>query len=167
MKKFYVKLSKLNNWANSQFRTVMQEFSPADLQIQTPYGSIRKLTIHLISTLNHWFDFFDTTFAITWRKPEFDYHHWPIVLELWTNTDARFEQIIDSFPDAIAFDQLFSYSHNKQELYQMQFGELFLHLTTHSYYHRGQLALIFRQQDLPIAPPTDADDYFKILISGT
>jgi uncharacterized damage-inducible protein DinB len=141
----------------------MEQLNSDDLSIKTPYGTIMDLTIHLINTINHWLDFFDDYFKFPRGEEDFDYNDFIDVLKLWEQTDKRLEDVIEAF-DENEFEDYFTYSHDKVEQYKIKFCDLFLHLTCHSYYHRGQLALIFRQHDLAPLPPIDADDYFKILI---
>ena len=164
MKNNYVKQAKLNSWANKILRETMKDFSTVDLQLETPYGTLLQLTIHLMSAINHWFDFFDQKFTIDWKDDKIDYTNWQDILELWKSTDERFENIVDSFTTDESFEEYFEYSHNIKDHYKMKFSELFLHLSCHSYYHRGQLVMFFRQKNLRISPPVDADDFFKIKI---
>ena len=164
LKSNYVKQAKLNSWANEIIRETMKDLTPTNLQLVTPYGTLLQLTIHLMSAINHWFDFFDHTFTIDWKDNKIDYTNWRKISDLWKRTDERFENIVESFPSDDSFEEYFEYSHNKKDYYKMKFSELFLHLSCHSYYHRGQLVMFFRQNDLKISPPVDADDFFKIKV---
>ena len=162
MKSYFIKQANLNARANKIIRDTMKNFSTDDLLIETPYGTLLKLTTHLNTAVNHWFDFFDKKFNIPWRENEINYQNWNEILKLWEQTDERFKNIVNNFGNDEEFEQFFTYSHNKRDIYKMKFSEMFLHLTCHSYYHRGQLVMFFRQNGLKISPPVDADDFFKI-----
>ena len=164
MKALCLKQAKLNSWANNILRENMESLTFDDLEIKTPYGTIHQLTVHLINTINHWLDFFDEYFKFPRGEDDIDYSNWLDVLKLWEDTDKRLEDVIEDF-DENELEDYFLYSHNNVEQYKMKFCDLFLHLTTHSYYHRGQLALLFRQNNLTPFAPFDADDYFKILVN--
>ncbi|MHA2296599.1 MAG: DinB family protein [Candidatus Hodarchaeales archaeon] len=159
----YIKLAKLNSWANDELRKVMGEFNSEMLKLGTPYGTIHDLVIHLINAINHWLDFFDYDHYIPRSNNDIDYNNWNEVLTLWKKTDKRLSSVIETFNEEEGFEREFIYSHNREKHYRMSFGDLFLHLSHHSYYHRGQLAMLFRQNDLRVAPPTDADLFFAFL----
>ena len=86
---------------------------------------------------------------------------------LWEKTDERLLEVTHKIVDDNKFNKEFTYSHDKKKYYRMTYEELFLHLSHHSYYHRGQLAMIFRQCGLNKAPVTDADGFFAKTTKST
>ena len=166
MKEYYQNFSNLNKWANNIVRETMKDYTIEELALETPYGSLQKLTLHITTAINHWLDFFDTTYNIIWKENEIDYTNWSEILQLWEKTDERLGKVLASFESDEAFEEYFTYSHNKKDTYKMKYNEMFLHLVCHSYYHRGQLVMFFRQKGLKVSPPLDADDFFKIKIPG-
>lgn len=164
MKEYFQKFSGLQKWSNKIVRETMKNYTKEELALETPYGSLQDLTLHLMTAINHWLDFFDTRNKISWKENEIDYTDWSQVLKLWEETDERFEKVIKEFQTDEAFEDYLTYSHNKKDTFKMKYNEMFLHLVCHSYYHRGQLVMFFRQKRLKVSPPLDADDYFKVKI---
>jgi uncharacterized damage-inducible protein DinB len=63
-------------------------------------------------------------------------------------------QVVDSFIDDSKFEEIV-------EKLEMTIGDMILHLSHHSFYHRGQIAMFLRQKELGKLPDTDADTFFK------
>lgn len=154
MKTLYLKLANLNFWANNKTRQNIETIKPRDLQLKTPYGSLSDLIIHLFNAVNHWLDYIDVKYAFPRRTPDIDFQDWSQVLSLWKRTDTRLIQVVDSFIDDSKFEEIV-------EKLEMTIGDMILHLSHHSFYHRGQIAMFIRQKELGKLPDTDADTFFK------
>ncbi|MHA2365732.1 MAG: DinB family protein [Candidatus Hodarchaeales archaeon] len=154
MNNLYLKLAEMNLWANTEFRNSMKNIEQKELRIKTPYGTLVDLVIHLFNAVNHWLDIIDNKYKFQRKGPKIDYNDWLQVLTLWKKTDQRLIQVIKS--NNVNLTKFLPQ-------HKMTLGEMFLHISHHSYYHRGQLALLYRQNNLQTVKSTDANEYFLII----
>ncbi len=141
----------MNLWENNDYTIVMKTIKKDSLFLKTPYGTVFDLVIHLFNAINHWLDYIDTEYTFPRKDPDVNLSDWSVTLNLWKKTDHRWIKVIESLEEFTS-----SFGNHK-----MIVGEMFLHISHHSYYHRGQLAMFFRQHHLPKFPETDADVYFN------
>lgn len=160
MVEIYKKLADLNYWANEKLRITIEQLNREDLETKTPYGLLRELIIHLFNSINHWFDYIDIENYIPRKDSDINYFNWVEIKKLWIATDERFMNFVLNINDLDEFNNRFSY--HEDPSYSIAWGELFLHLSHHSYYHRGQIAMLLRQNNLIKAPITDAEIFFSI-----
>ncbi|MFX0184406.1 MAG: DinB family protein [Candidatus Hodarchaeota archaeon] len=162
MKNQFIKLAKLNMWANSRFREALRALELNDLLKETPYGVILDLIIHIFEALNVWLERMKKKPPVDQRKTSTDYKSLSEVLSAWNTADQLFLQVIESLLDDENFNQKIRYRRRgEQTTYEVELGDIILHMSHHGFYHRGQLALILRQYGYNPAPPTDANKFFR------
>jgi uncharacterized damage-inducible protein DinB len=162
MKEQFIKLAKMNMWANERFREVLRDLELNDLQKETPYGVILDLIIHNYEALNVWLERMEKKPVVDRKKTSRDYKSVSEVISAWITADQLFLQVMESFQDDEDFNRKIIYRRRgEEETYQVALGDIILHMSHHGFYHRGQLALLFRQYGYKPAPPTDANKYFR------
>ncbi|MFX0150949.1 MAG: DinB family protein [Candidatus Hodarchaeota archaeon] len=165
MKEQFIKLARLNMWANERFREVFKDLKLNDLQKETPYGVILDLIIHNFEALNVWLERMEKKPLVEKRKTSADYNSVSEVISAWNETDQLFLQVMKSFQDDEDFNRKIEYRRRGEETtYQVALGDVILHMSHHSFYHRGQLALLLRQYGYKPAPPTDANKYLRRVV---
>ncbi|MFX0051329.1 MAG: DinB family protein, partial [Candidatus Hermodarchaeota archaeon] len=141
MKEQFIKLARLNMWANERFREVFKDLKLNDLQKETPYGVILDLIIHNFEALNVWLERMEKKPLVEKRKTSADYNSVSEVMSAWNETDHLFLQVMKSFQDDEDFNRKIEYRRRGEETtYQVALGDVILHMSHHSFYHRGQLA---------------------------
>ncbi len=159
MKGKMITLMKLNYWANDHFRKAMETLSRTDLNQKTPYGTILDLVIHHFNAINTWLSRLGYE---SLEKNEVNYANleWKEILTRWKETDKKLIQFVESIEDEVVLNKSISYKIPKGK-FRNKIEEILFHLTHHGYYHRGQLAVLLRQYNLPPAPATDAMVFFR------
>ncbi|HKV79818.1 MAG TPA: DinB family protein [Candidatus Sulfotelmatobacter sp.] len=162
-------LYEYDRWAN---RRVLQAVSALSVEQFTrdlagSFRSVRDALVHIIA--GEW------TWLVYWTKPS----HAPALLaELRTQREALFNPA--TFPDVVAVQTKWAEVEKEQVAFvssltnetlekmlpargtQLSLAHLMQHLTNHSTYHRGQIALMMRQLD---AEPL-ATDFHVFLAEG-
>ncbi|MHA1941860.1 MAG: DinB family protein [Candidatus Hodarchaeales archaeon] len=159
MKDKMITLMKLNYWANDHFRNVMDPLSISDLNQKTPYGTILDLVIHHFNATNRWLSRLGYE-PLKEKETSFENLQWKEILTEWEKTDKKLIQYVESINDEDFFHNTISYVIPKGK-FSNKVEEILIHLTHHGYYHRGQLAILLRQYNLPPAPATDAMVFFR------
>ena len=143
MKNYFNRLYHYNRWANQLFSEVILKHTPENAQIH-------RLFSHIGNAQRVWLNRILNTDADT-----------PGVFEVFSLIDSayRLKQSSQDWIDFIKkeenFDQTISYYNSRGESFISPLQDINLHVANHSTHHRGQLAMLLREEE--ITPP--ASDY--------
>lgn len=145
MKAYLQDLYRYNDWANQLYFPLLRAH---------PQPEIIRLYSHLINAHGIWLKRMTTAL----KSPLADTVPVPGVWDLYTAEEisALHSQIhtstlqwIDEIED---FEQSYSYRNTQGVSYENSLRDTLIHVVNHSTYHRGQVAWLYRQED--IAPPS-------------
>lgn len=152
----YLRLAKITQWANSQFREALKEYFDTWRSLDTPYGTFGELCYHIFSAVYFWFK----------RTGHFDFNIKPIhelnqedFFSLWEFVDSKYVELISSF-EASASDIKLGYTTSKGKKFEIPAKDLVLQLYSHGYNHRAHIAYFTRLQGKKM-PQTDALVYYR------
>lgn len=151
MKEHFIRLFEYNHWANQRFLKVLE-----DNKFKNP--RIKKLYSHLISSQIVWLhrikDLPTSPFPL-WE----DYK----LSELKTMSEESTERWITFIKEyhKVTFEEIIRYKNSEGKTYETKLSDIMTHVINHNTYHRSQIALLLRQDDLD-PPITDFIAYVRI-----
>jgi len=150
MKTYFLKLYQYNQWANKRVLDCLQSQQVADE---------RTLTImsHVISALFIWLNRIE-------GKPNDAYPLWKqySVAELIKLNAEITERWLKFVTETDDFNRMLVYNNYVGDPYKNNVEQIMIHLVNHSTYHRGQVAMMLRQNGLePIN--TDFITYDRVI----
>lgn len=151
-------LYRYNEWANERLFTAIAELSDEDIarDLGGSLPSLRHVVAHIVSAEWSWLERWhgvSPTVRPGWTEADLD----SIVAQLHA-IEAKRTLFLDNLSDeALASSLSFKYLSGKPDQHILQ--DLLVHVVNHSTYHRGQIALMFRQ--LGHAPPSTDFVLFK------
>ena len=159
MKNFYLDLANLNSWANKRFRNSLNKISAEQLQISTPYGPLIELAVHIFAAVELWLTRIggDSPKKMTSAN---DFKSNDLIWDAWTKADKQFLAYIQSITISETYNQVINYTSTEGDKYSASIGQILSHVSHHQMYHRGQIAMALRQNNLTPVPASDAIYYF-------
>ncbi|MTI20541.1 hypothetical protein E1176_05875 [Fulvivirga sp. RKSG066] len=141
MKKHFIDLIKYNDWANQRVLITLEENNVEDKDLLKLYSHVLSAQIIWLNRIK---DIPTSPFPLweTYKLRE---------LRSMTEESSRnWLELIENHPNE-TFEEMINYSNNEGKKFENTMREIITHVTNHSTYHRGQLAIHFRKKD--ITPP--------------
>lgn len=134
MKSYFLKLYQYNQWANHRVLSALEKQKVNDEKILS-------LMSHVVSALFIWLS------RIKGESPE-PYPLWkqytlPRLIELNDEITLKWLEFV---ANTESFDRELVYNNYVGDPYKNNVEQIMIHLVNHSTYHRGQVALLLRQQ---------------------
>ena len=133
MKKYFLKLYQYNDWANKRVLHAMQTQQVANEKTLT-------LMSHVLFAQNIWLNRIEgmsTDGIDIWKKMEID--------ELVSFADQIGKRWLEFVERSDSFDREMTYKNFVGLPFTNNVEQIMIHLVNHSTYHRGQVALLMRQ----------------------
>ena len=162
MKNYLLNLAKINMWQNEKLRAHFKEHEVILVSIVTPYGSFKDLIYHIYGAIEYWLRRTNGTwmeFDVTKEKRVNTKSFQELLLE-WKKMDEFWISEMEKLPNSIDQTSEITYKNLKGISVTMKILDAISHLSHHCFYHKGQLALLIRQNNLPQLPPLDAIYYY-------
>lgn len=169
MIKYYLKLTKFNIWANQSFRNCLEKIPKEQFEtIDTPYGSFLDLIVHIFAAVDLWLARISGNSPKSLKTAD-DYgwfsKGWVELAQNWEKIDQSLYTFVRSLRDKTALDRRINYNSTEGSNYIISISDILTHISHHSMYHRGQIAMLLRQQNLAPIPANDAIYFFLSLPS--
>ncbi len=155
-----VEMVAFNAWSNERFRSTLKLIPLADLNIETPYGKLIERIVHVFISVNMWLE------RIEGNSPNYvptakDYPTWEEIETSWKAADKRLIEFTKKYKNLEDFDEIIDYLSLKEDKFQSSISNILIHLSHHQMYHRGQIAMVLRQNGLQPVPSTDGIAFFR------
>ena len=156
----FTEMVAFNAWANNRFRSTLKLIPLVKLNIPTPYGLLIERIVHVFVSVNMWLD------RIEGNSPKYvptakDFPSWEEIESSWIAADKRLIQFVKKYNNPKDFDEIINYTSLKNEQFESSLSNILIHLSHHQMYHRGQIAMSLRQNNLKPVPSTDGIAFFR------
>lgn len=150
MKKYFLKLYQYNQWANKRVFDCLRRQEVKDEKMLT-------IMSHVVSALFIWLSRIEGKSPAAyplWKQYSLD--------ELVTMNSEITDRWLKFVEENDSFDRVLVYNNYVGDPYQNNVEQIMIHLVNHSTYHRGQVAMLLRQNGLePIN--TDFITYDRVI----
>src|SRR5262245_57801243 len=144
-----VELFEYNRWANDRLLNSVEPLSTEQFtrDLKNSFPSVRDTMVHIMGAewiwLQRWLGTSPTGAPHDWSVAALD-----TIRERWAEIEAERNAFLATLtPDSLAAPV--SYRNTKGEPFTNPLGQLLRHVVNHSTYHRGQVATMLRQLDMP------------------
>ncbi|HMP98402.1 MAG TPA: DinB family protein [Cyclobacteriaceae bacterium] len=141
MKEYYINLFEYNYWANSRIILLLQKEKVRDEKILTLMGHTLAADITWLSRIKP----LDGAYGL-WRKYTIE--------ELVEMQDFASKHWLDYIRSSNSLEESIQYKNTKGDVYVSRISNILTHVVNHATYHRGQIALLLRQNGFT---PVDTD----------
>jgi len=148
MRTYFEKLFKYNHWANQRYLRALMYYKGENRKILQLYS-------HLVSAQKIWFNRIqDLPTSSPWveYKPE-------ELQSLTIESTDQWLKFISDYPTDI-FEKKITYKNTKGQQFETKVDDVIIHVINHSTYHRSQIAILFRQENID-PPITDYIAYIR------
>lgn len=155
MKQEFLELAYYQKWANDRFRTNLKNVEFAKLVENTmPYGSIRSMVVHILGAVELWLKRLEGISLPSIRSDE-DYKDWQSLEKDWVEMDEKLIDVVKNLDEKGFSNRIKYVSTEGSHLETTMMNMLIQLLTHHQSYHRGQIAMTIRQNNLPPIQESD------------
>ena len=146
-------IAQVNLNLNVKVRKGIEKEFDQIIKISTPYGELGEIIYHLFSAIHVWTNrISDTQFTI----PEYkDLTNKELFYNEWIKIDTRFINFAKMYGAKLNYSKQVSYKTKSGNQYETIVKDIIMHMGHHSFYHRGQIALILRLHNLQPLPNLD------------
>ena len=157
MTKIYEELALANQWTNNKLRNHLKNNNINIYELQTPYGSVAEVVLHLIDWIHNWLNRVEiSNYTLSFRTVD-DYSDPQKIFLDWEKADIRYLQFIQSIQD---FEKIIYYTDSEGHAQNLKLSAILLQLSHHFVNHRAHIALKLRDElNLP-APPLEIIFWF-------
>ena len=155
MKQMILSLVKINIDANEKTRQVLGPKFDELSNLETPYGHFTKFVYHSFWAINLWLDRLTAGQEKFVSKLISDLRAKNDLFSEWKRTDQRWINYVKNLPKTTNFEQVIHYQSTSGRSFTTPLKDILVHMSHHSFYHRGQLALLLRLHGKTPLPPTD------------
>jgi uncharacterized damage-inducible protein DinB len=156
----FIEMVAFNAWSNSRFRSTLKEIPLDDLDITTPYGPLIERIVHIFVSVDMWLDRIEGKSRKSVRTAK-DFKDWKEIEVSWESADKRLTSFVKNISVKGTVDQEIHYKSLKNDVFHSTVSNILIHLSHHQMYHRGQIAMVLRQNHLPPVPSTDGIAFFR------
>ena len=146
-------IAQVNLNLNVKVRKGIEKEFDQIIKISTPYGELGELIYHLFSAIHVWTNrISDTQFTI----PEYkDLTNKGSFFKEWITIDSRFVDFAKMYGTKLDYSKKILYKTKSGNKYETTVKEIIMHMGHHSFYHRGQIALLLRLHNFQPLPNLD------------
>lgn len=141
MRDYFLNLFEYNYWANNRILQLLQKEKVEDEKILTLMGHILAADIIRLSRIKP----LDGAYGL-WRAYSLQ--------ELSEMQAFASKQWLDYIRSSNSLEENVEYKNTKGQAYVSRISNIMIHVVNHATYHRGQIALLLRQQGIT---PVDTD----------
>lgn len=146
-----LKIAITNKELNDTFRDYFKDNFDETKMIQTPYGNIESVIYHMFFASNIWLGrIANQQFEI---KKLGDLRSTQEFFTEWIKIDSRFVEYCKTHD--IDYDKIIDVKTLSGEEFKLSVEDILLHISHHSFLHRGHLGAIIRTHNLPPLPGPD------------
>ena len=150
MKKYFIKLYQYNQWANKRVFDCLQKQNVNDEKTLT-------IMSHVVSALFIWLSRIEGKSPAAY--PLWEKYSLQELVKMNSEITDRWLKFVE---DNDSFDRVLVYNNYVGDPYENNVQQIMIHLVNHSTYHRGQVAMLLRQNGLePIN--TDFITYDRVI----
>ena len=151
MKNLALKIAVTNKELNDSFRDYFKDNFDKMKMIQTPYGIIESVIYHMFLASNIWLGrIANEKFPI---KKLADLTTNEMFFEEWSNIDVRFVEYCKK--NDLDFEKVIDVKTLDGNEFKLTVEDILLHISHHSFLHRGHLGTIIRIHNLKPLPGLD------------
>ena len=154
MKQTFLELATYQKWANDRFRKNLENLDFSKLSIKTPYGTLRDIVVHIFGAVELWLKRLEGVSLPAIKSGE-SYTNWQELKKDWIEMDEKLISIVKNLDEKDFSKQIKYTSTEGHHLGTSMENILIQLLTHHQSYHRGQIGMALRQNDLPPVRETD------------
>ena len=148
-------LAQYQIWANDHYRKNLEQLDFSKATIQTPYGSLLDLIVHIFGAVELWMKRIEGFSPKSIRTGE-NYKDWKTVMSDWEEIDKNLLDYIEKVSEK-DLTKIIAYTSIEGKNHKLSIDHILLQaIAQHQSYHRGQIAVILRENGLP---PVRATDY--------
>ena len=137
---------KLNNLIRSHFKDNFDEIR----KIKTPYGEIGQIMYHIFDSHNFWINqLMNDNYEL---KDYFDLNTEKEFFDEWIKVDKRFIGFTETNTEKVNYKKEINVIFAPGEELMMTIDNIIMHMSHHSFYHRGTLGAVIRMNNLPPLP---------------
>ncbi len=155
MKQQFLELAYYQKWANDRFRANLKNVEYTKLLKNTmPYGSIRKMTVHIFGAVELWLKRLEGV-SLPSIRPDEQYKDWQSLEKDWIEMDKRLIEVVKNLDENNLSNRI-KYTSTEGKHFETTIENILIQLLTHHQsYHRGQIAMTLRENKLPPVLETD------------
>lgn len=136
MKKYFLKLYQYNQWANKRVFDCLQKQNVNDEKTLT-------IMSHVVSALFIWLSRIEGKSPAAY--PLWEKYSLVDLVKMNSEITGRWLKFVE---DNDSFDRVLVYNNYVGDPYENNVEQIMIHLVNHSTYHRGQVAMMLRQNGL-------------------
>ena len=140
---------KLNERIRNHFKNNFDEIR----EIKTPYGELGELLYHIFDSPNFWLDIITNEKVAL--KPYTELKNCDEFYTEWRRVDVRLQDYLANKKEAIDYSRKIHVSFGPDEEFNTSVEELLMHISHHSFYHRGMVGALVRMHNLPPLPTSN------------
>lgn len=155
MKQTFEELAYYQKWANDRFRNNLKNVEFSKLVENTmPYGSIRHMVVHIFGAVELWMKRLEGVSLPAIRSDE-HYRDWASLEKDWIAFDNKLIEVVKGLDEKDFTKKIKYISTEGHHLETAMENMLVQLLTHHQSYHRGQIGMAIRQNNLTPVLETD------------
>jgi len=143
MDKILVQMTEFNNWANEKYRAAFRGVEFEKLHAKTVYGPFIDLPVHMFAWVEGWSRRIQGE-NIRAVKASPNFSSWEEIDKEWARIDRDFLARVTSLGES-ELNKGFKYTSLEEREMTGRVRNVILQLLHHQMYHRGQIAIVFRQ----------------------
>ena len=153
MNDLIVDLALVNLNLNNKIRLSIKDDFATIRRTNTPYGELGELIYHMFEAINVWLDRI-TKNVISLSDYSKDLNDDSFFNE-WIKVDKRFLDYANNLSNKVNFEDLIFFRNRSGESFQIPLQDILMHISHHSFYHRGQIATLIRINNFNPLPDLD------------
>ncbi|MFW9928604.1 MAG: DinB family protein [Candidatus Thorarchaeota archaeon] len=148
-----VKLAAFQKWANKRLRETLSTIEYSRFSLITPYGTLLDLIVHNFGAVDLWFKRFNGFSPKSMINGSL-FPNWESLSSAWEKLDNDLVEYVKklSIDDS---QKIISYTSLEGQKLKTSIENILLHIFNHSTYHRGQVAVLLRENSLTPVKDTD------------
>lgn len=146
-------ISQVNFELNERIRTHFEGRFAEVRAIETPYGQVGELMYHIFEDVNFWTN--KLTGNSIQLKNYADLLTEEQFFEEWTKADQRLLKYFKENKNTIDHSKKISLKFGSGKEWLVSIDDIFMHMSHHTFYHRGALGTAVRMLKLSPLPPSN------------
>jgi uncharacterized damage-inducible protein DinB len=153
MPNIFLDLALVNMNLNNKVRTGIKDDFNKIRTLETPYGELGHIIYHLFEAVHIWLNRITNNYLEIKSYNELSEQN--EFFNIWKSIDKRFISYTENIGSSFDYNKIIIFNKKSGDVLQMLLGDILMHISHHSFYHRGQIATLLRINNFIALPDLD------------